>query len=265
MSAQCRKSNGSGTRHRTTGCKRRPIFPPAFVLLVLIAFPGEASAFQIPEVLNYDLTWTGIKAGEASLEIRDKGNEILITSTARSVKWVSVFYTVDDRVESRVAKNHSSPVIGNPLRYLLRLREGRHRKNKEVIFDARNAKAVYIDHLDRERKEFAVPSVVFDPLSSFYYLRTLKLEVGKPVYVTIFDDKKVWKVEVQVLRKERIEVPAGGFNTIVVKPLMRSEGIFSRRGEIYIWLTDDDRRLPVLVKTKVKIGSVNASLVGGRY
>jgi hypothetical protein len=46
---------------------------------------------------------------------------------------------------------------------------------------------------------------------------------------------------------------------------MKSEGIFYRKGEIYIWLTDDEKRVPVMLKTKVKIGSVNASLVGGSY
>ncbi len=68
-----------------------------------------------------------------------------------------------------------------------------------------------------------------------------------------------------MLRKEKVGVPAGEFDTIVVKPLMKSEGIFSRKGEIYIWLTDDERRIPVMLKTKVKIGSVNATLVGGTY
>ena len=48
-----------------------------------------------------------------------------------------------------------------------------------------------------------MPPSVFDPISSFYYLRALTLTVGEPVYVTIFDSKKVWNVEVQVLRKER--------------------------------------------------------------
>lgn len=224
-----------------------------------------AVSFQLPEILNYDLTWAGIKAGEASLEIMENADGVKITSTAKSAKWVSVFYTVNDKVESRLLKNESPGVVGPPLNYRLNIREGRHRKNKEVIFDHQNAKIVYIDYIGNERKEFEIPPAVFDPISSFYHLRTLNLEVGKSVYVTIFDSKRVWNVEVQVLRKEKVEVPAGRFDAIVVKPLMKSEGIFARRGEIYIWLTDDEKRIPVMLKTKVKIGSVNASLVGGSY
>lgn len=244
----------------------KKFFLPIFAFFISnFAFLPFLEAFQLPEILNYDLTWTGIKAGEASLEIRDSGEEVKILSTARSAKWVSVFYTVNDVVESRLAKNRKPGLIGQPLNYRLNIREGRHRKNKEVIFDETNLKAIYIDYLDKERKEFDLPFPIFDPISSFYQLRTMNLEVGKSVYVTVFDSKKVWNVEVQVLRKERVEVPAGEFNTIVVKPLMKSEGIFSRKGEIYIWLTDDEKRIPVMLKTKVKIGSVNATLVGGTY
>lgn len=233
-----------------------------FFLTTLIS--SKTLSLTIPERLTYELTWTGIKAGEATLEIKDEGDHLIIVSTAKSAKWVSVFYKVDDRVESKILKGNNS-LLGHSLNYRLKLREGRHRKDKEVIFDAVNSKAHYIDYIDNERKDIDIPFPMLDPLSSFYYLRCLNLEVGKPVYVTIFDSKKVWNVEVQVLRKERIEVPAGEFDTIVIKPLMKSEGIFYRKGDIYIWLTDDEKRIPVKLQTKVKIGSINANLAGGSY
>lgn len=222
----------------------------------------DAGSFQVPEKLQYDLTWAGVKAGEASLEIKEDGDEIKITSTAKSAKWVSVFYTVNDIVESRLSKDNANQTIGQPVNYRMNLREGKHRRNREVVFERGSSKAIYIDYINNERNEFEIPPVIFDPISSFYYLRTVNLEVGKSVYVAIFDNKKVWDVEVQVLRKERIEVPAGEFDTIVIKPLMRSEGIFLRKGDIHIWLTDDKRRIPVMLKTKIKIGSINANLTG---
>ncbi|MFZ6016471.1 MAG: DUF3108 domain-containing protein [Nitrospirota bacterium] len=223
-----------------------------------------ATPFNIPEKFEYDLTWKGIRAGTASLEIINDGNKIRIVSTARSAKWISVFYTVDDRVESTLIKNESS-FIGQPLNYRLKIREGRHRRDKEVIFKQDIGKATYIDYLTNEKREFDIPFFIFDPISSFYYLRTLQLEVGKPVYMTIFDSKKVWNVEIKVLKKERLELPTGVFDTILVKPIMKSEGIFHRKGDILIWLTDDKRRIPVRMKTKIVVGSVVATLVGGDY
>ncbi|MDI6745112.1 MAG: DUF3108 domain-containing protein [Thermodesulfovibrionales bacterium] len=238
--------------------------------LILIIFIGifinlqAVSAFNIPEKFEYELTWTGVKAGTATLEITRTGNGVKIISTAQSANWVSIFYTVDDRVETILAKKSSLMFVGEPVNYRLRIREGRHRRDKEVIFNSGN-KVTYIDHINNEKHSFDVPSLVFDPLSSFYYLRTLKLVVGEPVYVTIFDSKKVWNVEVQVLRKEKVTLPTGTVDTILIKPLMKSEGIFYKKGDIYIWLTDDEKRIPVKLQTKVAIGSINALLVGGRY
>lgn len=224
----------------------------------------HAIAFNIPEKFEYELTWTGVKAGTATLEITRTGNDIKIVSTAQSANWVSVFYTVDDRVETLLTKKSSLMFVGEPVNYRLRIREGRHRRDKEVIFNSGN-KVTYIDHINNEKHDFDVPSLVFDPLSSFYYLRTLKLIVGEPVYITMFDSKKVWNVEVQVLRKEKVTLPTGTVDTILIKPLMKSEGIFYKKGDIYIWLTDDEKRIPVKLQTKVAIGSINAILTGGKY
>jgi hypothetical protein len=52
---------------------------------------------------------------------------------------------------------------------------------------------------------------------------------------------------------------------VVIRPILQSEGIFARTGDLHIWLTDDERRIPVMMKSKVKIGSITATLVGGSY
>ena len=238
----------------------------AFIIMSHICLSPIAysAPLTVTEKFVYDLTWTGIKAGTASLELKNDGDKVKILSTAQSASWVSVFYTVDDRVESTLLKD-SAESFFQPSQYRIKIREGRHRRDKEIIFDAHNSKAIYIDRLKPERKDFQVTPQVLDPLSGFYYLRLLKLSVGQPVYITIFDSKKVWNVEVQVLKKEKITLPIGKINTVVVKPLMKSEGIFYGKGEIFIWLTDDEKHIPVKMQTKVGIGSITATLVKGLY
>ncbi len=59
-----------------------------------------------------------------------------------------------------------------------------------------------------------------------------------------------------MLRRERVKVPAGEFSTIVVRPIIKTRGIFSKGGEAEVYLTDDDRRLLVLLRSKLKVGSV---------
>jgi hypothetical protein len=224
-----------------------------------------ASGFQVPEKLVYDLTWAGIKTGTATLEVRSENNKTRIISTARSANWVSVFYTVDDKIEAELSMPGPRAVIGTPRNYRVRIREGRHRRNKEVAFDGTSHRASFTDHLTGEKKDIEIRDNTFDPLSSFYYVRTLKTDVGKSIYVDVLDNKKLWNVEVQVIRKERIDTKLGSFDTIVIRPLLKSEGIFNKRGDMYIWLTDDEKRVPVKMQTKVAVGRVTATLIGGNY
>ncbi|MBI5100770.1 MAG: DUF3108 domain-containing protein [Nitrospirae bacterium] len=239
--------------------------PALLVILMVLCMAGAASSFQVPETLKYDLSWTGIKAGESVIEIKMSGDNVLISSVTKSAKWLSVFYTVDDRVESRLTAGTGKNILGPPISYKLNLREGRHRKNKEVIFENRGAKARYIDHITDEKKEFDLPPDVFDPLSCFFQLRGMTLEAGRSVYIRIFDSKKIYDAEVQVLRKERITGPSGEVDTFVIRPIMKSEGIFYRKGEMLIWVTADEKKVPVRMKAQVKIGSVTADLTGGNY
>ncbi len=234
------------------------------VLFIVFCGPFPARALTIPEKLVFDLTWTGIKAGTATQEIVNDNGVIKIFSIARSADWISVFYPVDDRIESVLDGNHASG-LGFPKLYRMKIKEGRHRRDKEVIFDRSRRVALYIDHISGEKKDFEIHDNTLDTLSCFYFVRSMPLEVGKSVFINIFDSKKLWTTEVQVLRKERIKTVLGSFDTIVIKPLLKSEGIFEKKGDMYIWLTDDNRRLPVKMKTKVRVGSITATLVGGSF
>jgi hypothetical protein len=260
--ARKRKSVPRGLRLSKEILRRTSLFLSIVFLLVV---PRGVSAFTVPEKLVFDLTWTGLKAGTSTLEtLNDKGRTRII-STARSADWVSLFYTVDDRVESLLRNEQTASSICLPENYRIRVREGRHRRDKELIFDHANSQVTFIDHLGDDRKTYKIDGKTFDPLTSFYFVRTLKLEVGKSVYVDVFDSKKLWNVEVKVLRREKIKTKLGEFDTVVIKPLMKSEGIFNRKGDVYIWLTDDKKRLPVKLESKVAIGSITATLAGGTF
>lgn len=247
---------------------RSPLKIVIILSVLLFAFTclqaPPASALNMPEKLVFDLTWTGIKAGTATQEIAEEKDSVRVTSIARSADWISVFFKVEDKVESRLAKA-PAPQLGVPKNFRMKTREGGRRKDRELIFDHVKGHAVYIDHLNGHKIEVPIKGNTYDPYSSFYYVRTLPLEVGKSVYVSIVDMNELWNVEVQVLKKEKLKTIFGEVNTILIKPLIKSEGIFERKGEIYIWLTDDTRRIPVKMKTKVMIGSITATLVGGDF
>jgi len=83
--------------------------------------------------------------------------------------------------------------------------------------------------------------------------------------VNVLDGKKLRRIEIRVLHRERVKVPAGEFDTLVVEPMVAPEGVFEGKRGVRIWLTDDERRIPVKAQTKVRLGSVTAVLAGGSY
>lgn len=92
-----------------------------------------------------------------------------------------------------------------------------------------------------------------DDVSFLYYIRTLPLEVGKTYTLWRYFHEDGNPVTVRVLRRQRITVAAGTFNTIVVQPIIKTKGIFSEGGRAEVYFTDDDRRILVALKSKVKI------------
>ena len=103
-----------------------------------------------------------------------------------------------------------------------------------------------------------------DALSALYYVRTQELKVGGSVWVENFTDGKSYSLEVRVLGRETIEVEAGRFDCVVVEPITGTVGVFKNEGRLKVWLTDDRVKLPVLMKSKILIGSISAELTSYR-
>lgn len=233
-------------------------------LLLLLRFVSPAFADpKIPEKLVYSLSWTGIPVGGATQEIVDEGGVRRILSNARSNDWLSAFFPVDDRTESVLDKSGEFPGRSKSFRMLFK--EGGRVRDREISFDHSAGKAHFFDRKSGERLDVPLESETFDIYSSFYYVRYQRLEPGKSFYINVLDGKKLHRIEIRVLRRERVRVPAGEFNTIVVEPMVKSEGVFEGKRGVYIWLTDDSRRIPVKAQTRVTVGSVTAVLTGGRY
>jgi hypothetical protein len=67
-------------------------------------------------------------------------------------------------------------------------------------------------------------------------------------------------IVVKVIGKEKVTVPAGTFDCFVIEPIMEAGGLFKNSGKLTIWITDDNRRIPVLMKSKIPVGSIDAVL-----
>lgn len=131
-------------------------------------------------------------------------------------------------------------------RFHQNLHEGRYRRNRTYDFDP--ARRTF----RRENGETgSIPtSQPLDDLSFLYYARTLPLEVGATYSLPHYFKPDGNPVVIQVLRKETVEVPAGRFRTIVVRPVIRAGGIFGEGGRAEVHFSDDAHRIPVLIRTQ---------------
>jgi hypothetical protein len=224
----------------------------------------ESLAFNIPERLEYDLSWSGIKAGSAVQEIAISEESVSITSTARSADWISVFHKVEDKIVSVVGKG-AGQLMGTPRSFSETIKEGNYRRRTDITFDHPNKKAQVENLLDKKHSTFDITPITYDSLSSFFYLRLQKLEPGTSIFVDVFDGKKLHGTEVKVLRREELSTDVGKFKTILVMPILKTAGLFSKTGDLYIWLSDDDLHIPLKMKSKIKIGSITATITGGSH
>ena len=233
------------------------------ILLAALGVLPAVAGQKLPEKLTYNLSWTGIPVGKAVQEISDQGDTIKIVSSARSNDWLSTFYPVDDRTESVLDK--VGPFPGRSRSFKMLFKEGRRVRDREIRFHPQEMNALFLDHKNGDQVRIALESETFDIYSSFYYVRNQPLQPGRSIYINVLDSKKLRRIEIRVLRRERIKVPAGEFDTLVIEPMVKPEGVFEGKRGAYVWLTDDDRRIPVMAQTKVTVGSVTAVLTGGSY
>lgn len=222
--------------------------------------PG-ITAFAPGETLTYEISWSKIiTAGTAVMEVKEEklpnGKAALkFIATSRSVGILDTVYPVKDSIVSRF-----DPEMMQSLSFVLNESHGKRKRRRALSFD--HASRTVVSTLnDDPPKTFTVTDQVQDALSALFYLRTKEdFTVGKTHVVDVHASGKNWSVEVHTLAREQVKTPAGVFDTIKVKTFPRYEGVFINKGEIFIWLTDDSRKIPVLMKSTISIGSIITTL-----
>ena len=216
--------------------------------------------FHPGEKLTYTISWSNVfSAGTAVMEVKkekaEDGKDVLhFISTARTIGMVDKAYTVRDTVNSIVDYRTLESIS-----YDLSSVHGKKKKQRKSIFD--HDEGTVTNSGDGGGVTLDIPENTQDALSSLYYLRTKQEFVeGKTISVNIHDSGKNWSVDLYVLGRERIKTPVGEFKTVKVKTYPKYEGVFMHKGEIFMWLTDDSRRIPVLMKSTITIGSIVSTL-----
>jgi hypothetical protein len=230
--------------------------------LALASETASRQVIQPGEQLTYDISWLYITAGTAVMAIKDAGADgdrpmVKLLTTAQSRPAISKFFPVDNRVESIM-----DPITLLPERLIFRRREGKKKEDIEYTFHHKERTATAVKGGTAEILE--IPPGTHDVISCLYYARSeLSLQPGASLTMNVFHDKKNRKVEVHVEEIETVRGPWGEVETARVLVVMPFQGLFLNQGNIRVWFTNDDRRVPVRMKAKVVIGSIMADLVSG--
>jgi len=235
-----------------------------FLLSVPLVFAQPSVPWSSEEKLNFNITVGVIAAGKASLEVRgfvehDNHKSFRLVATATSNAFVDVFYKVRDLNVSWLDVNGLFTH-----RFEQHNREGKYHLDQTVEYDWINRRWKQTDLVKgREPKyeEGDLPIPVIDTLSALYLVRAKPLKVGDEFSLDVHSGK-IYPLVVKVLKRETVRVPAGKFDCFKVEPFLKEKGIFIQKGKkLQVWLTADEKQMPVKMKAEIFIGHVHAELV----
>jgi hypothetical protein len=216
-------------------------------------------SFTLPEeTYTYDVEWRIWTAGKVTLGVSREGVEERVTATAESQGVVSMLYPVHDKFQSLYdLKTFCSVSLRK------HTEEGFHKRDtlisynyarKKSVLDETNLKTNEAKHVEND-----IPGCVTDVISGLMYLRSMPLIPGTSYTFPLNDGGKTVDVFTKVEAKETIKVPAGTFQTVRVSP-EGGTGPIKTKGKIWIWYTDDARRIPVQMRAKMFWGTLTLKL-----
>lgn len=264
---------------RTTG-RRATTLGAVLAIACVLAIPREAAAeidptteglpfaledlpYRLGEVCTFEIGYGPIKAGVATIAVVDTltyfgQKAVHVRTRARSNKFFDAFFKVRDQATSYIDADSLFA------RYHARtIREGGYEKDFEIHFDQVDGIAY-----EPDGDELAFEPPIHDILSAFYRVRTLPLPNGASIDLPSHDDDKIHALRIEVVRREMRDTPLGRVRCVVVQPRLGDAGLFRSQGDLFVWFTDDARRVPVHMEATVPVGAIHARLTeyeaGGR-
>lgn len=224
--------------------------------------------FSVGEEIVFSVSYIGVEAGKFTFEVKpfkvinnEKTFHFYVSATTSSV--FSMFYSVKDYAESFWSVNLKRPflmkIYGKESRYIREVQTSFDWKKMTARYQAKILKIG--KKLDKEDKTWQLNSQkAQDMISGLYYLRTFDLKVGQTHHIRVAEKGKDIVVKAEVLRREDVSTKDGKVKALVVKPTFTVDGSWKQMGDILIWLTDDDKKLPVRFEAKIKIGTIKGRL-----
>jgi len=220
-----------------------------YLLFLLITSIWAISPNFVGEELHYSAGFRLFPAGNAILSLKSDSLNgkltYLLSTSVKTNSFLDNFYEVRDETLSWLNVEDFSL-----LKAVKKIREGKYHRNHSVHISGDSL-------LIWNKKYFTITDPVYDPIAFIYFLRSQKLSLGDTFHFLSASEKKIREVGVNITGKESINVSAGSFDCLKVEPVS-SDGVplLKNNGELRVWLSNDDIKMPVKIEMKTNVGTM---------
>jgi hypothetical protein len=222
--------------------------------------PPAVTAPAVPgtEKLTFDIEWRLVHAGTVFIDQEKTHAEMKLQSAGlvSSLFKVNDTYTVD----------YDEPFCASL--GLMDSEEGKRHRESKITYDRVRNRASYVErdvlkgtvlHSD----QVDIPNCVHDVIGAFLRLRTHPIEPGQSTQLPMSDGRRFAAVRIDAQEREEIKTPAGDFKAVRYEAHMLNSVIYTRKGQVYVWLSDDPHHLPVQIRVRMQfpIGTVTLQLL----
>lgn len=222
------------------------------------------TAFKAGEKLEFTASYGFVDAARVSLIIQDSTKKIGSRQAFHVVgKGVSLgafnwFFKVNDRYETYIDDQAIIPWV-----FIRRVQEGGYTLKRNIYFNQYNNKAIVKSIKDGAKTTYVAEPNAQDLLSALYYARTLDLQnakVGDEFTIPTFFDQENYPMKIKFLGKEVVKTALGKTNCLKFSPLLQEGRVFKEKEDMTIWISDDQNKVPIRLKTNLLIGSLKLDL-----
>ncbi|WP_151892663.1 DUF3108 domain-containing protein [Patiriisocius marinistellae] len=238
-----------------------------YITIALLAITATAfsqqNAYDAGEWFKFRIHYGLITAGYATLTVENAfvdGKEVHhvkgVGKTTGMTNWV---FPVEDHYQSYIDKNKNIPY-----RFIRKIDEGGYTKDIEINFDHQAQMAEVNNKKHGTIEEVQLPDNAQDMVSSFYYLRnkldTKNIQIGDVIDMNMFFDRGTHKFRLKFLGRETLNTNFGKVSTLIFRPYVESGRVFKEEESLTVWVTDDENKMPILIKADLMVGSLKATL-----
>ena len=228
----------------------------------------KRSPFQtaLEERLKFEIVFQNITAGHATLLTRSPENpknkgSVYFQIDAETADWVKRVYTLKMSMFA-----YADPVDYTTIKFIEEKYENKNyyylsqyfsKEKKSLFFSYKKNSDWYIERsFSKALRGVSVPA-------AFYFARTTDLEIGKSYFTVSSFRDQIFPIGVEIVGREEVKTSYGNKKTVVIRPLMTFSGLMSEQRDMLIYLSDDERRIPLLMVAKTGWGDFKAYLIEG--